>query len=292
LIARRILLTGASGGLGRVLYHSLEHAGHQVLGTGLRQAISPLECLDLRDRAALDRVVQTFEPEVIIHTVALTDVDRCEREPALAEALNVQTTQHVCAVAAQQGAKVIHVSTCDVFSGLEGMYREADIPDPVNVYARTKYQAEQIVAQMPSALIVRLTFVAWFVAGKPAFPAWLARQLQTRQRVGLFVDQFNAPLSVFTAADWIARLLDAQGLYHLASERISRWQVGCDIAKGLGLPLDLLDSVRLVDAGLFAQRPADVSLCGDKLAQDWQLHTTWAQELAILLAHRPELTNS
>lgn len=291
-MARRILLTGASGGLGQVLYRQLQNDGHRVLGIGLNHVVPPLQPLDLRDYTALERLARAFEPDLIIHTVALTDVDRCEREPALAEALNVLTTQHVCEVAAQLGAKVVHVSTCDVFSGTEGMYREEDIPAPVNVYAHTKYAAEQVVAQMPSALTVRLTFVAWFVAGKPAFPAWLVRQLQAGQRVGLFCDQFNAPLSVFTAARWISALLDAHGLYHLASERVSRWEVGLGIAKALGLPLDLLDPVRLGDAGLFAQRPADVSLCGDKLAQAWQLRTTWPQELAILLAHRPELTNS
>lgn len=290
--ARRILLTGASGGLGRVLYPALEAAGHAVMGTGLTQVSAPLVPLDLRDQNALARLARDFVPEIILHTVALTDVDRCERDPELAAALNVQATRHVCAVAQQCGAKVIHVSTCDVFSGVEGRYREEDTPQPVNVYAHTKYQAEQVVAQLPSALIVRLTFVAWFVAGKPAFPAWLRSQLQAGQRVGLFVDQWNAPLSVFTAARWLTALVEAQGLYHLASERVSRWQVGQDIAQGLGLPVDLLDAVPLARAALVARRPADVSLCGEKLARDWHLQTTWPQELAILLAHRPELTNS
>jgi dTDP-4-dehydrorhamnose reductase len=275
-----------------VLYQCLETAGYQVMGLGLSHADPPLARLDLRDQAAFSHLAQAFAPEIIIHTVALTDVDRCEREPALADALNVQTTRHVCEVAQQCRAKVIYVSTCDVFSGVEGMYRETDQPQPVNIYAHTKYQAEQVVARIPSALIVRLTFVAWFIAGKPAFPAWLVSQLQAGQRVGLFADQWNAPLSVFTAARWLTHLLDAQGIYHLASERVSRWQVGYDIAQGLGLPLDLLDSVSLDRAALVARRPVDVSLCGEKLSRDWQLQTTWPQELAILLAHCPELTNS
>lgn len=287
---QRILITGASGGLGQVLYRSLKQAGKTVLGTYLHHPQPQLYPLDLRDRQAIQRLCQTFQPDLLINTVAWTDVDGCEQNFEKAFDLNVLTTLSIRLAAEASGTKVLHISTNDIFSGQTGHYSESAPPLPMNHYARTKYMAEQILADLPSVLILRFTFLSWWASGKTTFARWLVQSLHNQQEVQLLTDQFNSPIYVETLADWLPQLWHLHGVYHLASERRSRWQTGMAIAQGLELNTQLIKPTSIHTLRLRAPRPADVSLQADKLFQATGLKTSFETEIRKLIqALPPEL---
>lgn len=283
----KILIMGASGGLGQVLYRSLQRDGKHVLGTYLNHPQADLHPLDLRDRQATLRLCQEFQPDLLINTVAWTDVDGCERDYEQAFELNVLTTLSARLAAEASGAKLLHISTNDIFSGQAGAYQETDQPNPINHYARTKYIAEQILSDLPSVLILRFTFLSWWASGKTAFARWLVQSLQNQQPIKLFVDQFNAPVFVETLGEWLQQLWHLTGIYHLASERRSRWETGMAIAQGLGLNTHLIQPASLQVFNLPAPRPSDVSLRADKLSQATGLQTDFAAEIEKLLQAIP-----
>ncbi|MGV3526701.1 MAG: SDR family oxidoreductase [Candidatus Sericytochromatia bacterium] len=284
--ARRILVTGASGGLGAELLRHWQ-GRHTVHGLCFQHTRPGLESIDLREPDAILACVQRFQPELIVHTVGLTHVDQCEQDLGLALDVNVRSTLHVRLAAESLGCGLIHISTNDVFAGTEGMYREDELALPLNWYGKTKLMAEEMLYGYPHSLILRFTLLSWYASGKTSFARWLCESLRAGQAVQLFADQFNSPVYVGTLAHWIERLFDARGIYHLGSQRQSRLETGQQLAAAMGLPVELIAPGRVEQAHLRAARPLDVSLDCQRVANDFGLHSTLAQELAALVADCP-----
>jgi dTDP-4-dehydrorhamnose reductase len=286
-MVQRILITGASGGLGQVLFNSLK-TRYDVLGTYFQNPQPNLTKLDLRDNQATLALAADFKPDLILNTVAWTDVDGCERDFRQAFALNIETALSLRLAIVAQACKLVHISTNDIFSGEDGLYTEIDPPQPLNSYARTKYIAEQLFMDLPEVLILRFTFLSWWTAGKTSFSRWLVQSLQQGQSVKLFKDQYNAPLYVDTLVEWLESLWHLNGVYHLASQRRSRLETGLALAQALNLNTGLIEAVSIHDSHLFAPRPQDVSLKADKIKQATGLNAIFETEIAKLAAALPD----
>lgn len=285
-MTKRILVTGASGGLGSALYQAWQDK-YTVLGLAHQHVSDGLQALDLVPTQPIAELVKRWQPDLIVHTVGLTDVDRCDREPAAAMDINVSTTLNVRLAAEAIGCKVIHISTNDVFGGQAGLYLEADLPEPLNFYSQTKLMAEKMFYGYPNHLILRFTILSWYASGKKAFARWLVESLRAGQSVRLFQDQFNSPLYVSTLAEWIEALFEARGIYHLGSERHSRYASGLALAAALGLETSLIIPGRVADVTFDAPRPLDVSLNVGQVKADWGLKTSLTAEIQKMLQACP-----
>ena len=284
---RRILLSGASGGLGSALFAQWkEH--HSVMGLCYSNYLPELTPIDLRQKEPIQKLVQEFKPDLIVHTVGMTNVDRCDQDLELALDINTRSTLHMRLAAEAISCKMIHISTNDVFSGFEGMYTETDRQAGVNMYSKTKSMAEQMLYNYDNSLILRFTILSWYAAGKTTFAAWLYKSLKAGQTITLYTDQFNSPLYIDTLAKWIEQLFDAQGVYHLGSGRHSRWETGIEIAKALNLDTSLIQKGSVKKMNLPAPRPLDVSLDCTKVASEYGLHTTLRAEIEQLIADKPD----
>ena len=123
--------------------------------------------LDARSRYQLETAIGEFEPAIIINTVALTNVDICESDPDLAYTLNVKSARYAAISAKTLGAKLVHISTDQLFEGERANLTEEDSPCPINVYGRTKRQAEIVVLEEdPRALVLRTNFYGWGVQSR------------------------------------------------------------------------------------------------------------------------------
>lgn len=143
----RIAVTGAGGQLGRDLERAL--VAHDAL-------LLDHAALDVSDAAACAEVLGAAD--TVIHAAAWTDVDGCERDRERARRINVEGTRNV--VRAARGAYVIVVSTDYVFDGtLNRAYVEIDGPNPLQVYGRTKWHAEQIARETSEHVAIART--AW-----------------------------------------------------------------------------------------------------------------------------------
>lgn len=279
----KCLITGASGGLGQALF---AHFASRYATTGLcyRNTAAGHLALDLTQPDAFTALVQDLKPELIINTVAWTDVDACDQQMAKALALNVHTALHVRQAAEQVGAKVVHISTNDVFAGSKGLYSEDETPWPVNFYSWSKYMAEQIFYGYAPSLILRVHFLAWYASGKQSFAHWLCQQLRQQQAVTLVQDQFNSPMYAGTVACWLESMLELTGLWHLGSGRHSRYECGLRLAEKMGLNTELIQPGYLQDLRFKAPRPHDVSLDTGKLQRACGLETHLEAELDALVA--------
>jgi dTDP-4-dehydrorhamnose reductase len=207
----RVLITGSSGQLGITLQSELVA---QVL------ALVDLPEVDISNREQIFSIFDSFEPDVIIHCAAFTDVDGCVSNPALAYQVNSLGTQNVALACYRSGAAMVHLSTNEVFSGNrpEG-YEEWMLPNPQNTYGRTKAASEYHVRSiLQRHYIVR---TAWLYApGGRNFIHAILRQAQQGKRLRIVTDEIGNPTNAKDLAKAIVKLISTEqyGTYHLVNE--------------------------------------------------------------------------
>lgn len=254
----RIALTGADGQLGLALQQVL--AGHEVL------------CLtwptfDLLSPDA-EQQVHDARPDVIIHAAAYTDVDGAEREPDRAMAVNTIGTERVAKAAAARGARLVYISTDYVFDGHKGApYEEADMPNPLNAYGRSKLEGERRALSIcPGALVVR---TAWlYGTGGKNFVTTIATLAGDRAELRVVADQRGCPTYARDLAEVLASLVEAkvEGIVHATGSGGCTWhELATGIVSELGLSTKIIP-ITTAEANRLAPRPAYSVLSNEKLA--------------------------
>ncbi|MCU0242267.1 MAG: SDR family oxidoreductase [Vicinamibacteria bacterium] len=262
----RVLITGASGMVGGGLA-SLLADSFQIVAARPRASVSfgaDTFALDLASRA-WPQAIANAHAQAVIHCAALASADDCERDPVLAEELNVNVPRHLAALCRAEGQRLIHLSTDLVFDGRQERYRETDPARPLMVYARTKLAGEQAVLDAyPEAAVVRIALVYGRGHGPRATASEaIAWSLLAGRPMRLFRDQYRTPIDLASLADGFKRLLASHqcGLFHMGGpERLSRYELGLRVARAFGLSTHLIEPIDQAQLPLGAPRPRDVSL--------------------------------
>src|SRR5260370_11427965 len=226
------LLAGAGGQLGRDLQQGLR--GAQLHPFDHRD-------LDIADARAVNAAVDRVRPDWIINAAAFNDVDGAEQAPDQAFTVNAAGAGNLADAAARVSASIVHISTDYVFDGAKGApYTEDDRPNPLSVYARTKYEGEQrVLASDASTCVLR---TAWLYGwqGKNFVKAILA----AAERGGplrVVADQVGSPTATRDLSHSIAAAIGhgggsaRRGLFHVVNSRAcSRFEfakaiVGCRV---------------------------------------------------------------
>jgi dTDP-4-dehydrorhamnose reductase len=252
----KIAITGAGGLLGSHLARHLT-AGHEVLALSHRD-------LDITDRGAVRRLCLGERPDLMINC-AVIGVDECERDPAMAEAVNVAGPQALAMATAEIGAEFLHFSTNYVFDGGghgRAPYTADDEPRPINTYGRAKLVGERAVsAASPRSFIVRSSWI--YGAGKENFFSAAHRRMLSGERIRAIADMWA---STTYAADLAARVSEIlarrhYGVYHVVNAGVcSYYDFAVEAARAAGLSgaeaARLIEKISKADAGLHAPRPS------------------------------------
>ncbi|MDH5741445.1 MAG: SDR family oxidoreductase, partial [Nitrospira sp.] len=222
-MAPRAIITGAAGLIGQ---YFIKNASRWAPGWEV-QGLSRAD-LDLTDSSAVERTWLRLKPSVVIHCAAMSSTKDCEQNSELARRINVEATAHLARLS--EDIPFIFLSSGEVFDGRRSWYREEDEAIPINVYGKTKREAEQLVLQNPRHTVVRIVLTAGTSrSGDRSFVEDMCRTARSGHLVTLFGDEFRCPLpaGVIARAIWELAELQAPGLYHLGGrERLSRWEIG------------------------------------------------------------------
>lgn len=230
-ISKNILIVGGSGLVGRnCLQYFQEKADWQIVGTHLN---FPTDYTVFLDPLNVEKTSCVYSKnwDVMIHTGALTHVDKCESEKELSYKLTVKSTEILTKIASEVDAKFIYISTDYVFDGENGPYKEEDRVNPLSVYGKHKLAAESIVQNMlQDYLILRVTNIYGEEERNKNFVARILDLLKEQDEIEITVptDQFATPINARDIARAILQLIktDKTGIYHLAStDYMSRAQV-------------------------------------------------------------------
>lgn len=268
----RILVTGASGLLGLNL--ALEASQqHEVFGSVyeneiLTRSFKVLQS-DLTEPGALEKLVDTCDPEWVINCAALANLEACEANPALAKKLNSELPEKLANYVAKGGARLVHISTDAVFDGTRGNYTEEDKPNPLSVYARSKLDGEQAVQHAnPDAVIARVNIYGWSLSGRRSLAEWFVNNLSAENSIMGFTDVYFCPLHVKHLAKILLLMLERElkGMYHVvSSECCSKFDFGRRLAGLFSLDESLIEPYSVSDSDLTAARSRNLTLKAAKL---------------------------
>jgi len=278
----KLLAIGAKGQVGAAL---MALAGvEEVEVVGLDHS-----GLDITDKDTVFRAVEEYDSDIVVNAAAYTDVDRAEDEPKLAFRVNRDGAEYVALACAHAGTPLVHLSTDYVFDGSKAeAYTEDDLPNPLGVYGRSKWEGEKAVrAALDRHVILRTSWV--FSPQGPNFVRTMLRLARERDELRVVSDQHGCP----TPADDIARALlvisrklvegeDSWGIYHFAGHPPTTWfafaQAIVDEANLRGL--SRVESIAPIGTSHYptrAQRPMNSVLATNKIgatfgirAADWR----------------------
>jgi dTDP-4-dehydrorhamnose reductase len=271
----KILVTGASGLLGLNFCLGIGNF-HRAIGLDRgKLAGTPFELIhaDLNDPQAASRLIHSLQPDAIIHTAALANLEQCESEPDNARHLNAEIPGILAEAAAKASVRFIHISTDAVFDGTKnGLYTEADAPNPLSVYAQTKLLGEQnVLSANPVAAVARVNFFGWSLSGTRSLAEFFYNKLSTGQPANGFTDVYFCPMFVGDLADTLRRMLEKSlsGLYHVVgSEALSKYEFGRRIAHQFGFDEGLIHPISVEQSTLIARRSHNLRLSIHKLSTD------------------------
>jgi len=241
----RVMIIGATGLLGKPLMR--QWTGAELMGTGSRD-------LDIRHAAQVREFIEKSSPDWIVLAAAYTDVDGCEKNPALAFAVNRDGAVNVANAAKSVRAKLLFLSSDYVFDGTKiTPYEINDARNPQSVYGRSKAETElRLLEILPEACIVRTSWL--FGAGGKCFPDTILKLAGTRSHLEVVNDQRGCPTYTVDLAAAIIALCkkNAGGLVHACNAGECSW---FDFAREIVSSADLNAEVRPVSSAHMA-RPA------------------------------------
>ena len=286
----KLVILGANGQVGYELQRSLLPLGEVI---ALDRSHADLTQLDNLKQTLID-----LKPDVIVNAAAYTAVDKAEEEQDLAMLINGEAPGVIAETAKQLDALLIHYSTDYVFDGTKSEpYTEDDIPNPINVYGKTKLAGEIAIQKTGCDYFIFRT--SWVYATRGTnFAKTIMKLASEREELKVIADQFGAPTSAELIADITALILDRvtrnstlrtqiSGTYHLAADGETSWYVYAQfvLEKAIinGYKLRVLPSeivpVSTADYVVTAKRPLNSCLdtnklqsCFEVVLPVWQQH--------------------
>ncbi len=204
----RIWITGSNGRLGSALCHLLTNIEYQIMPSDTDVPIG--------ESAAVNHFADVNHPDVIINCAGFTDVQRCEQEPEMAYKINALGARNLAVAARRIDAKLIQISTDDVFegTGTQALHEFLE-PHPVTTYGKSKYAGERMVRELTDKhVIVRSSWL--YGPGKKDFLHSVLEKAAQREKILVSGDEISSPTSADALAGFIKILIESReyGVYH------------------------------------------------------------------------------
>ncbi len=246
----KVWIVGAEGQIGEAINEVLDPLEIEALNTDKNE-------LDITQTDEVLRFGEIHRPDVIINCAAVTDVELCEREPEHAFRVNALGARNLSIVARKTGAKMVQLSTDDVFDGLASKpYTEFDETAPRTVYGKSKLAGERYVKEFTHKhFIIRSN---WVYGKGNNFVNRVLAAADAGQSLSVAEDQYGSPTSAKDLAGIILYLImtNEYGTYHATCKGVcSRYEFAQEILRLAGKQ-EQLNPVPTPQSDLSSARPA------------------------------------
>lgn len=286
----KVLITGCGGMLGNAIYPYFLDSCGEVYASDKVISELWLHDLDVRNYDKVKEVFESFQPDLVLHLAAETDLEFCETNPQTAEDTNSLATKYIAELSRQNDCTLVYISTAGVFDGVkEGFYTEADQPKPLMVYGQTKYDGELHVREICKKYYILRA--GWMVGGGVAkdhkFTQKILEQILDNKKIlNVVNDKWGTPTYTHDFAMNLFKLLDTEqyGTYHMVCEGSgTRYDVAEEILKICGrddIEMKAVDSDFFKEE-YFAPRPRSEMMKNVKLeALGVNLMRPWQEALS------------
>ena len=237
----KILVTGLNGIIGWNVFKAASALFPQTVGT-FREPHLLLAGLNVKRLEAgspeeLEILFRDSNPEILIHSWAMCDLDLCEQMPEMAEKVNVEGTLNILKAAAQIKSlkRFVYISTDHVFDGEAGDYTEEDTPRPKHVYGRTKLAAEKLVRDsgFPWQILRPGLVIGDSLQGRKGPRDFLLTRIRAGKPTHYFTDEWRTPIPAPEMASRVVAIACSEetGVFHVAGREVfSRYDLARKIA--------------------------------------------------------------
>ena len=265
----KVIITGSNGLLGQSLLNLLleEKDKYQIYGFSRGENRSGREdfnyvSIDITEEENLKKCVQEIQPDFIINTAAMTQVDDCENNKKACNLLNVDVVKWLSEIADEVNAHVIHISTDFIFDGKKGNYKETDTPNPISYYGLSKLKSEEVLINSSINFTILRTILVYgkvFDMSRSNIVLWIKQMLEKGKEITIVNDQFRTPTYVADLAMACKISMDkkATGIFNISSSKLmSVFEISQEIADTFILDKSLIKPISTSTLNQTAPRPA------------------------------------
>jgi dTDP-4-dehydrorhamnose reductase len=301
----KVLLTGSNGLLGQKLVDLYKtNSSVELIATARGVDRYPdktgytYASLDITQKNEVDSVLDFHQPDVVINTAAMTNVDACESEREACDALNVHAVDFLVNACNRINAHFVHVSTDFIFDGTHGPLTEDEKPSPISYYGLSKVKAEEIVqAKSNSWAIARTVLVYGIVSdmSRSNIVLWAKGALESGKSINVVADQFRTPTLAEDLAQGCSLIAEqkATGIYNISGKNfMSVYDLVVQVADFWNLDKSLLHLSSSEGIKQPAKRPPITGFRLDKAMNVLGYNPKSFQEGLKLLDEQLKLTKS
>ncbi len=283
---QKIYIAGCGGMLGEAFYAQFKD-DYDIKCTDKDVNESWLSYLDFRDFDAYKKDVMSFKPDYLFHLGAYTDLEFCEQNVDDTYNTNTLSVENAVYIANELDIPLLYISTAGIFDGKKNLYDDWDMPNPLGVYARSKYMGERFVCENAKRFLV--CRAGWMMGSGPKKDKKFIQKLMKQLKEGkkeLFIvnDKDGTPTYTHDFAKNVKELIQKEywGLYNMVcGGQTSRLEVTEELLSILGLKdkikINVVSSDYFKDI-YFADRPPcerldnkKLKIRGINLMQDWKV---------------------
>ena len=270
---KKILFTGGTGLLSSFWAISLSSKNYKItLGLNkrlLRSKSANYEQINFENTIELEKKIKSNNFDLVIHSAGITDVDKCENNPAEANKVNYIYTKNLANVCKKLKTKLIYISTDQVFDGKKSLYSEDDVCNPINIYSKTKLKSENYIKKkLKNYLIIRTNFFGKGPYYRTSFTDKLIEDLKNEKKFYTSSKIFFSPISMPLLVKCSMMLINknSTGTFNISSsQQISKLSFAKLVAKEYNLnSKNIIDSSKISKKSN-VKRPSNMSLSNQKL---------------------------
>jgi len=252
---KKILITGSNGLLGQNLVHELLKKDAYII-YGISRGENRIKNIerftyfnvDLTNKKEISDLINKTNPQFIIHTAAMTNVDTCELNKEACDKINVEAVKYLVDLCELKDIHLIHLSTDFIFDGEKGYYKESDQPDPINYYGLSKLRSENIIKDSNiKYTILRTILVFGFTDElKNNIVLWVMNSLKNKQQINVVTDQLRMPTFVddLVYACLYAADNGVEGVFNVSSNSLlSIYDMAIEIANTFQLDRSFINPI-------------------------------------------------
>lgn len=278
---KTILTTGSNGLLGQKLTEKILTEGRvKLVATSKGINRYPVKAgyeyaeMDILNQQQVEEVINKYQPDAIIHTAAMTNVDTAEADKELCYQLNVVAVQNLLSLCEEKNIQLIHLSTDFVFDGEEGPYKEDDPVNPVSYYGESKVLAEEIIKKSTVNWVVIRTILVYGITNdmsRSNIVLWAKSALEKRLPINVVNDQWRMPTLAEDLAEACLLTVEkqAKGIFNVSGkDYMSIADLVRKVADYWALDQSIISEVSSVGLNQTARRPMRTGFVLDKAIND------------------------
>ena len=296
-MSKAVLITGSNGLLGQKLVHLLKDNSevNLIASSKGKNRISDKKgykylSLDITSKDEIESLFREVNPDIVINTAAMTNVDACETNKEDCWKINVTAVEFLCDACKQFDSKLLHLSTDFVFDGENGPYKESDQPNPLSYYGNSKWESEKVVENSGlNDWAIARTIIVFGIAeemSRTNIVLWAKSALEKGDPLTIVDDQFRSPTLAEDLALGCWQLADSNcnGIYHLSGKDLfSIIDLVYAVADYFNLDKSVISPIKSITLNQAAKRPPKTGFILDKAINDFGYNPhSFSESLEIL----------